>query len=243
MMDLRESRRAHDVHRWIARVSKVVGVPEHNLFQEFGDPLPIALYWKTAHPRAKNIACWRAALQATQGYPNMEKVLLFYATVHGCTTSNVERMHCLQNWLWAPRRRRLNIDRRNDELIICMEKNHQGDAALDETFIFDTARDIWKVCGYGCPRVHAKSRADKGVRRPRLGKTLTNWMRKFRTSMNANVRHHVFADLEVCTELAVGKVKQGQWCNKMMEELAFQSDKRRDAFLHALTYSRRVQGG
>ena len=89
MMNLRESRRAHDMNPWIARLSKVVDVPEHALRSEFPRLLPVALHWKSSHPRAKNLACWRAAMQEVRGYPTMEKALLFYAVFHGCTTTQI----------------------------------------------------------------------------------------------------------------------------------------------------------
>ena len=161
------------------RLAVTFELDKSRLVSSFDLVLPKAHALKQQHPSQSNFDCWKNAFEQHGKPKTLCAALARYAACCGCTTSGVEQLHSLQDWLWPKRRKKLGEGRSNDEMKIVVDA-----AEYDRESIITVAREIWMRI-YGKPRVHKVKRKDSGKEKPKVkGKTLANWTRNYKEKIS-----------------------------------------------------------
>ena len=210
----------------LQRIAHTFKIDYPALHAQFLRALPRAQELKRVHPGMPDEDAWKSTCKAMGSPQALRDALMRYICLSGCTTSGVEHIHAWHDWLWPQRRRRLSDDRENDEIQILNGKNN-----AERESMIQVAQEIWRKL-YGKPRrTSAKPKQCKS----RANKTLTNWMRVHRESLNAaSSRMPAHTDLRHLQSFAAERA-----CNiltkPLEDELDRQSLMRTKTRLHSLT--------
>ena len=120
------------------RLAKLVGVEPVALQSQLDDLWHIATSVKK-DGRLSNVESWLSALRRVRGshtyvkqsrpYYAILEVLARYASWSGCCTSDQERVHSKQNWLFTARRRCMSESLARDETKLATSSVHSSSAA------------------------------------------------------------------------------------------------------------------
>ena len=211
------------------RLAVTFELDRSRLVSEFDLVLPTARALKQQHPSHSNFDCWKNAVEQHGKPKTLCAALARYAACCGCTTSGVEQLHSLQDWLWPKRRKKLGEGRSNDEMKIVVDA-----AEYDRESTIAIAQEIWMRI-YGKPMVHKVKRKDSGKDKPKVkGKTLANWMRNYNENIShkaANRPEQSLASFQRRAALQVADT----WSDAKSIEVDFQLAKRKEHLLQSVT--------
>ena len=225
--DLQEltTRARDDLHR----IAVTFQLDKLRLVSEYQTVLPTARALQQQGPTESNFDCWTRAWKKHGKPDTLFGALARYTSLCGCTTSGVEQLHSLQDWLWPKRRGKLGECRANDEMKIVVDA-----AEYDRECTLEIARGIWKKM-YGTPRAHLRKRVDAGKAKPiKHGRTLSNWTRSYKAKVSRQAEKEPAHSLVHFQQSAAAQFAD-TWSHAMDKELDHQWAVKKEHFLQNLT--------
>ncbi len=216
----------------LKRLAQKFNFSEAKLVAGYKRVLPLAEHARTHE--LDTFQTWRSAsLDRTSDSDDIIDCIALLGAFCGCTTSGVEHVHSIQEWLWPKRRNHQSCHRENDEIKLVHDLEY-----LDVAEIIEFAQILWTVF-FGKTRAHTKPRADKGTTRSaktKKRKTLKNLTAAMGAALNAKVKALPFRSLEDIQRDAAASVNGNAavWTDKHDQELEFQTLKRKECHLQSI---------
>ena len=218
------------------RLAKLFGVEPVALQSQLDDLWHIATSVKK-DGRLSNVESWLSALRRVRGshtyvkqsrpYDAILDVLARYSSWSGCCTSDQERVHSKQNWLFTARRRCMSESLARDETKLATSSVHDEDDA-----IISGAQRIWKLF-YGRIRQTLRTRIDAGKPRTNLKGTMKVWVGARRSCVARETEAIRKRSFEEVAEEAK-KLGTKAWAKGHAMEQVFQKRKERAHFLSSV---------
>ena len=219
----------YDYHADLRRIAQTFSIGETRLLADYAQALPTARKLKSTRPSTSNFDCWRLAWIHHGRSPALSAALARYSSCSGCTTSGVEQLHSLQDWLWPKRRGQIQPGRAEAEMKIVVDA-----AEYDKQATLQAAQGVWKTY-FGQPRLHVRSRQDKGSTKPRkLGNTFANWKRSYQAAVHRGAARQHSQSLAHYQQSAARNVGD-TWGETKDKELHRQQAMKREHLLQSLT--------
>ena len=140
--------------RCLERFAMVFKLPLAALKRDVASAMPLVAAKRQKMPNMSNRDLWTSVckeLTRTAVAPALRSLLVRYGVYSGCTTSGVEHLHSVHDWLFTSRRGALSTSAENVEMKLITARGGDRECDIDATI--GIAQEVWRK-QFGHHRIH-----------------------------------------------------------------------------------------